>query len=453
MNFENIKNIHFVGIGGIGMSGIAEILSSRGIPVSGCDLKRSAATDLLAGRGIRTDLGHDPAHLDGVDLVVVTSAVRGDNDEIDAARARGIRIMKRKEMLGLIVAEKRSVGVCGTHGKTTTSAMIATVLEEAGLDPTVLVGGIVRNFGSNAKSGTGDFLVVEADEYDRTFHELHPEIAVVTNIEADHLEYFGDLDAILEAFRIYLEGVRPGGAVVACVDDPAVAKLINGFDAHRVVRYGLGAGRDITAVNVAYADRGSSFEVPGVGFFKLFVPGEHNVRNALAAIAVACELGIDAHTVANALSKFLGVDRRFQILGDYAGALIVDDYAHHPTEIRATITAARTGYPERRIVALFQPHLYSRTRDFAREFGESLSEADLAIVAPIYAAREKPIEGISSRMIADAVGGIEFLDRGNAEIVNELRRRLQPNDIFITMGAGDVHEVAEALVRGMGEVA
>jgi UDP-N-acetylmuramate--alanine ligase len=452
MNFDRIKNIHFVGIGGIGMSGIAEILRNRGLTVSGCDLRRSAATDLLGERGISVAIGHDPAHVHGADLVVVTSAVRGENAEVDAARARGIRVMKRKELLGEIVNEKRGVGVAGTHGKTTTSAMIATVLEEAGLDPTVLVGGMLSNFGGNAKSGRGDVVVVEADEYDRTFHELHPEVAVVTNIEPDHLEYYGSFEAIEEAFAIFCAGVREGGAVIGCVDDPAVARLLAGVR-QRVVRYGLGDDAELTAININYEHRGSSFEVPGLGFFKLFVPGEHNVRNALAAIAVARELGVEPHVIANALAKFLGVDRRFQILGDYAGALIVDDYAHHPTEIRATLDAARRGYPERRIVALFQPHLYSRTRDFAREFGESLAQADLALVAPIYAAREKPIEGISSRMIADAAGGIEFLDRSNVEIVNELRRVLQPNDIFITMGAGDVHEVAEALVRGMGEVA
>ena len=452
MNFEHIKNIHFVGIGGIGMSGIAEILRSQGVAVSGCDLKRSAATDLLGERGISIALGHAPAHLDGVDLVVVTSAVRAENEEIDAARARGIRVMKRKELLGEIVNQKRGVGVAGTHGKTTTSAMIATILEEAGLDPTVLVGGMLGNFGGNAKSGRGDVIVVEADEYDRTFHELHPEIAVITNVEADHLEYYGSFEAIEDAFSIFAAGVREGGVVIGCADDPAVVRLLRGVR-RRVVTYGLEKNTDLTAININYEHRGSTFEVPGIGFFKLFVPGEHNVRNALAAIAVARELGVTPHATASALAKFLGVDRRFQILGDYAGALIVDDYAHHPTEIRATLTAARNGYPERRIVALFQPHLYSRTRDFAREFGESLSEADLALVAPIYAAREKPIEGITARMIADAGAGIEFLDRSNVEIVNELRRRLQPNDIFITMGAGDVHEVAEALVRGMGEVA
>src|SRR4051794_17737636 len=278
MNFEHIKNIHFVGIGGIGMSGIAEILRSQGMAVSGCDLKRSAATDLLGERGIPVVLGHDPAHLAGVDLVVVTSAIKAENEEIDAARARGIRVMKRKELLGEIVNQKRGVGVAGTHGKTTTSAMIATILEEAGFDPTVLVGGMLANFGGNAKSGRGDVVVVEADEYDRTFHELHPEIAVVTNIEADHLEYYGSFKAIEEAFAVFAAGVREGGVIVGCVDDPAVARLLGGVR-QRVVTYGLvgggdaadpagedaGATRHLTAINIEYEHRGSSFEVPGVG--------------------------------------------------------------------------------------------------------------------------------------------------------------------------------------------
>jgi len=478
MNFENIKNIHFVGIGGIGMSGIAEILSERGLRVSGCDLKRSAGTDLLEQRGVPIFTGHDAAHLDGVDAVVVTAAVRGENAEIAAAARRGIQVIPRKEMLGALADEKRTVGVSGTHGKTTTTAMIALILEEAGLDPSVLVGGILRNIGSNARSGRGDVFVVEADEYDRTFHHLHPQVAVVTNIEADHLEYYGSFENIVEAFRIFVDGLRPGGLLIGCVDDPAVERLLDevgGGEAIlpvptdkigggqailpvptdrivrpplRVLRYGLGPRAELAARGLKFHERGSAFEVEGVGFCKLFVPGEHNVRNALAAIGVARELGVAPHVIATALSKFLGVDRRFQILGDYAGALVVDDYAHHPTEIRATLDAARSGYPKRRIVALFQPHLYSRTRDFAREFGESLGQADVAIVAPIYAAREKPIEGISARLIADASARVEFLDRSNAEIVNELRRRLEPNDVFIAMGAGDVHEIAEALVRG-----
>ncbi|MEA2338023.1 MAG: UDP-N-acetylmuramate--alanine ligase [Thermoanaerobaculia bacterium] len=454
MNLNKIKNIHFVGIGGIGMSGIAEILKGRGKTVSGCDLKRSPATSLLAGRGVDVHFGHDPAHLTGIDAVVVTAAVKGMNAEVDAGRERGIEIIRRKDLLAAIVNEKRGVGVSGTHGKTTTSAMIATVLEDAGLDPTIIIGGILQNIASNAKDGKGDVVVVEADEYDRTFHELRPEIAVITNIEADHLEYYGSFENIVEAFRIFTENVRPGGAIIGCVDDPAVAALLDrrgrGKDP-KIIRYGTGPGADVTASDLKFHDRGSSFEVDGIGFFKLFVPGEHNVRNALAAIAVARELGVSAEATAAGIAKFLGVDRRFQILGDYNGALVVDDYAHHPTEIKATLDAARGGYPDRRIVALFQPHLYSRTRDFASEFAEALRAADVALVAPIYAAREKPIEGISSRMIAERSEHIEFLDRSHIEIVNELRRRLQPNDVFIAMGAGDVHEIAEALVRGADE--
>jgi len=447
MNFDQIRAIHFVGIGGIGMSGIAEILAESGVSVSGCDLKPSAATDLLKSRGIPVVIGHDREHLEGVDLVVVTAAVKGLNDEVDQARRRGIPILRRAEMLGEIVRGKRGVGIAGTHGKTTTSAMVATVLSEAGLDPTVLVGGMVGNFGGNAKRGKSDLVVVEADEYDRTFHELHPQIAVVTNIEADHLEYYGSFDAIEEAFRIFAEGVPADGVVIGCVDDAPVASLLE-FSSRRTVRYGLSETAEIRAVNISYEARGSRFEVPGIGWFKLFIPGEHNVRNALAAIAVARELGVDPNTIAQGLAKFLGVDRRFQILGEYSGALIVDDYAHHPTEIRATLDAARRGYPARRLIALFQPHLYSRTRDFADDFARALKTADVAIVAPIYAAREKPIEGVSARMIAEAESGIEFLDRSNSEIYNEMRRRLEPNDIFITMGAGDVHEIAEMLVRG-----
>jgi UDP-N-acetylmuramate--alanine ligase len=452
MNLENIKNIHFVGIGGIGMSGIAEILADRGVVVSGCDLKPSAATDLLTSRGIPVAIGHDPAHLQGADLVVVTSAVKGRNLEVESALQRGIPVVKRKEILGELVNRKRAIGVSGTHGKTTTSAMIAVVLEEAGLDPTIIVGGMLRNLATNAKNGSGEFVVVEADEYDRSFHELHPEIAVITNVEADHLEYYGSFEAIIEAFRIFAAGVRQGGVVIGCADDPVVERLLSGTPAPspaRIIRYGLSETAELRATNITYDERGSWFQVPGTGWFRLFVPGEHNVRNALATIAVARELGIKTEVTAAALARFLGVDRRFQILGEYAGAIVVDDYAHHPTEIRATLTAARRGYPNRRIVALFQPHLYSRTRDFAREFGQSLLVADVALVAPIYAAREQPIEGITSKLIADAVAGVEFLERTNAAIVDELRQRLQPNDLFITMGAGDVHQISEALVEGV----
>lgn len=448
MHFGDIKTIHFVGIGGIGMSGIAEILQDAGVSVSGCDLRPSASTELLMSRGVPVSIGHDPGHLHGVDAIVVTAAVKGTNAEVEAARRRGIRVIRRSEMLGELVNRRRAIGVSGTHGKTTTSAMIATVLDEAGLDPTVIVGGMLRNIGTNAKSGRGEFLVVEADEYDRTFHHLHPEIAVVTNIEADHLEYYGSLEAIVEAFGIFVEGIKPAGAVIGCVDDPLVGKLLDRTKTKRLVRYGLSDSADLRAENIEFFERGTHFDVPGVGRFTLYVPGEHNIRNALAAIAVARELHIDAAVTARGLSRYLGVERRFQILGEFAGAIVVDDYAHHPTEIRATLTAARRGYPHRRIVALFQPHLYSRTRDFSKEFAASLRVADVALVAPIYAAREEPIEGITGRLISEAMEGIEFLEQSNDDIVIEMRRRLAPNDLFITMGAGDVHRVGEALVQG-----
>src|SRR5215212_5123947 len=260
MNLGDIKTIHFVGIGGIGMSGIAEILAGSGVSVSGCDARPSAATDLLSRRGVRVTIGHDPAHLHGVDLVIVTAAVKGDHAELDAARSRGIRVMTRAEALGAITDPKRTIGISGTHGKTTTSAMVSVVLEEAGLDPTVLVGGMVQNLQTNAKQGGGEFLVVEADEYARTFHHLHPEVAVVTNVEADHLEYYGSFEAILEAFRIFLGNVKPGGVVIACADDPNVMQVVPA----NAITYGLSEGADLRAVNLEFHERDTRFEVPGV---------------------------------------------------------------------------------------------------------------------------------------------------------------------------------------------
>jgi UDP-N-acetylmuramate--alanine ligase len=450
MNFSHIKNVHFVGIGGIGMSGLAEILHGAGVAVSGCDSRSSSITDGLGSR-IQVSIGHDPDHVTGADLVVTTAAVKTGNPEVDEARRRGIRVLKRAELLGEIVNAGRGIGIAGTHGKTSTSAMVSVVLEEAGLDPTVIVGGMVRNLSTNAKAGQGDLIVVEADEYDRSFHRLHPEIAVVTNIEADHLEYYGSLDHILESFRVFLTGVREGGTVIGCSDDPAVAKLLEQLP-QRVVRYGLNDDAELRAVDLQFSERGTAFDVrengESLGFFKLFVPGEHNVRNALAAIGVARALGLEGATISSGLSKFLGVDRRFQVVGEWNGAILVDDYAHHPTEVRATLSAARRGYPGRRIVALFQPHLYSRTRDFAPEFAEALGMADVALLAPIYAAREEPVHGITARLISDQSPNIELIDRDNEGITAELRERLQANDLFIVMGAGDVHKIVEWLAEG-----
>lgn len=450
MNFGDIKKVHFVGIGGIGMSGIAEILSEAGVSVSGCDLKPSAAGDLLRSRGISVSAGHDPSHLDGVDLVVMTAAVKGVNREIDEAHKRGIRVMRRSEMLGELVNARRSIGVSGTHGKTTTSSMIAVILGEAGLDPTVLIGGMLRNIGGNAKTGRGEFLVVEADEYDRTFHHLHPEVAVVTNIEADHLEYYGSFENILEAFRVFLDGIRPGGSVIACVDDPSVAELVKQIKT-RVIGYGLSPEAELRATNLQFDERGSTFDVSGVGSFRLFVPGEHNVRNALGAIGAARELGLDASVIARGLTRFLGVDRRFQILGEYSGAIVVDDYAHHPTEIRATLAAARARYPGRRVWAVWQPHTYSRTRTLFDDFAASFRDADLVLVTEVYAARE-PKEDFSASRVVEAMRhpGARFT-ASLADTAGYLLNHLRPGDVVLVLSAGDADQVSAQVLDTLRE--
>jgi UDP-N-acetylmuramate--alanine ligase len=456
MNFGHIKNIHFVGIGGIGMSGLAEILTSWGFQVTGCDAAASPTTDRLGRGGIQVVIGHAPEHAERADLLVVSSAVRKNHPELEKARGIHVPVVRRAEMLGEVTRLKRAVAVAGTHGKTTTSAMIAVVLAEGGLDPTLIVGGVLRNLATNARVGSGEYLVVEADEYDRSFLTLNPTIAVVTNIEADHLDIYEDLDDIRRTFGEFASRVPFYGMVIGCADDENVRALLGGIQ-RRIVRYGLGEEASFRAVDVTFEERGAKFAVEAdgkrLGEVALGVPGDHNVRNALAALAVALEVGIPFEKAAAGLARFEGVERRFQILGEAAGAIIIDDYAHHPTEVRATLDAARRGWSGRRIVALFQPHLYSRTRDFAGDFAEALSSADLAYVAPIYPAREEPIEGVTSALITDAAtrGGwasIRAVEGNLDEITGTIRAELGSNDLFLTMGAGDVHKVSEALAGG-----
>lgn len=453
MNFGHIKTIHFVGIGGIGMSGIAEILSNYDLTISGCDAKASSVTDRLIRLGIAVQIGHQTEHVDGVDLIVVSSAIRKDNPEVLVARAAHVPVIRRAEMLGEITRLKRGIAIAGTHGKTTTSAMTALVLAEAGLDPTLIVGGVLRNFESNAKLGNGEYLVVEADEYDRSFLSLHPTISVITNIEADHLDCYRDLDDIRETFGAFARLVPFYGAVIGCSDDANVSALLDGLP-KRSIRYGLNEGADLRATRLEFDESGVSFEVElagaALGRVTLRTPGEHNVRNSLAAIGVALETGISFEVAAAALGRFTGVERRFQVLGEFDGTIVVDDYAHHPTEVRATLEAARSSYPERRIVALFQPHLYSRTRDFASGFAEALEIADVGFVTPIYAAREEPLAGVTSTLITDAAHlrgttHIELIDRDLGGVLEHLRTVLRRGDLFVTMGAGDVHRVGEAL--------
>jgi len=455
MNFGHIKNIHFVGIGGIGMSGIAEILSNYDLSITGCDAKSSAVTERLVRNGIEVSLGHSAAHVDSADLLVVSSAIRPENVEVRRAREVKVPVIRRAEMLGEIMRLKRGVAVAGTHGKTTTSAMAAMVLAEAGLDPTLIVGGILRNLDTSARLGTGEFLVVEADEYDRSFLTLHPNFAVITNIEADHLDCYRDLDDIRQAFAEFAKLVPFYGVVIGCVDDQNVATLLDSIP-KRSVRYGLGEGAWVRAVNVSFDSGRSRYDLEmygrTVGTVTLNVPGDHNVRNSLAAMCLAFELDIPFETAAAGLEKFRGVERRFQILGETSGAIVVDDYAHHPTEIRATLEAARQSFPSRRIVALFQPHLFSRTRDFFDGFAEALQIADLAFITAIYPAREEPIEGVTAGLITDAAlrrgATITLLDLDKSELPDHFRSLLGEGDLFITMGAGDVNEVAQHLAAG-----
>ena len=457
MNFGDIKSIHFVGIGGIGMSGLAEILSNYELTISGCDAKESPTVERLRSRGIDVRIGHDPSHVVDVDLLGISSAIKGTvNAEVKAAHDQNTPVMRRAEMLGRVMREKKAIGVAGTHGKTTTSAMTGIVLREAGLQPTLIIGGVLRNLDSNAELGDSDYMVVEADEYDRSFLVLDPSIAIITNIEADHLDCYRDLDDIRAAFTQYAERVPPNGAVIGCVDDPEVLALVEQIG-RRVVRYGLSEAADLRAVNLTHAAGGTRFDVVRKGerlaTVTLHVPGEHNVRNALAAFAAGLEVAIAPETIAAALGEYRGVERRFQLLGEYHGAIVVDDYAHHPSEIRATLEAARKSYPHRRIVALFQPHLFSRTRDFFAEFADALALADVALVTPIYPAREEPMPGVTSALITDAAvrhgsSNVQPVEKHGDELVAYLRGALQSNDLFVTMGAGDVNKVAYALSGG-----
>ena len=458
MRFLKLRRLHFVGAGGVGMSGLAEILLlSTPLEISGCDLARSENTERLLKLGARIATGHDPSHVVDTDLVVVSSAVAEANPEVAAARERGIPVIRRAEMLAEIMRLKQGVAIAGTHGKTTTTSLTGMVLTEAGFDPTIVVGGRVRILGTNARLGKGDYLVAEADEFDRSFLELTPVVAVITNIEADHLDTYRDLEDIRDAFTTFANRVPFYGAVIACADDAGVASILPRIK-RRVVTYGESAGAMLSAREVRLDAAGTTFEVWegatwSLGSVRLSLPGRHNVANALAAIAVGRELSIPFPTITRALSEFTGVIRRFETKGEKGGVLVVDDYAHHPTEITATLAAARQVYPGRRLLALFQPHLFSRTRDFAREFGRALTACDVAVVMDVYPSREKPIPGVTGELVAQAAreagcANVVYVPE-KARLVDELLRLARPGDVLLTMGAGDVVRFGEEfLSRG-----
>ena len=446
--------IHFMGVAGAGMCALAELFAKRGGNVSGCDLQPGSSTEKLRNMNVQILPGHDASHVEGAAALVVSAAVRRDHPEVQEALKREIPVFKRAEALGQWVNEGRLLAVAGTHGKTSTTAMAAEILTAAGMDPTGFVGGRVPSWGGNLRSG-GDLYVVEADEYDRSFLELKPEVAVVTNVEADHLDTYGALQGVVNAFQEFLGGLPPDGLAVICADDHGASRLVVGPAPH-VRTYGLNAGTQVRAIQVEASEFGMGFRVveEGVdrGTFRLPVPGVHNLRNALGAASAARYFGADWDAVREGLAAYKGVERRFDTVGEKRGILVVDDYAHHPSEIRATLAAARGAHPNRRIVAVFQPHLFTRTRDLAEEFGQALAEADSVWVTDVFPAREEPIEGVTGEMVADAARRAGGQVRYHADVntmADVVINELATGDLLLTMGAGSVDLVAREVLAGL----
>ncbi|MGE5597788.1 MAG: UDP-N-acetylmuramate--L-alanine ligase [Bacteroidota bacterium] len=445
--------VHFIGIGGISMSGLAEFLAAEGHRVSGCDRRPSRLTASLAAKGIPVAAGHDPSHLDGVDLVVYTAAIPRDAPELAAARARGIPVMERADLLGRLAARyTHRIAVAGTHGKTTTTGMLGVVLAEGGLDPTIAIGGELEQIGGNVRLGGKEIFLTEADEYVESFLRLSPTIGVILNIEPDHPDFYRDLDHLKGAFARFAALVPAGGAIVARTELPAVAEAAAAATA-RVIGFGQGSGADYHPRDLAFDQAGLPSFIPvaygrSLTPIKLAVPGMHNVLNALAALAVAGILGLPHEGVASALAKYTGTKRRFEHKGVFGGAKVIDDYAHHPTEVHATLSAAKH-CPHRRIWCVFQPHTYSRTRSLLDDFAKALSLADEIIVTDIYAAREIDDGRVHAR---DLVRRIESLGHPAlylptfAGIVDHLAAGLRPGDLVLTMGAGDVNQIGEMLL-------
>jgi UDP-N-acetylmuramate--alanine ligase len=450
------RPVHFVGIAGAGMSALAELFTLRGVRVTGCDAHPGNAPDLVA-RGIEVCAGHSPDHVRGVRALVVTSAMRKDHPEILRARELGIPVIRRAEALGEVTAGAMLVGVAGTHGKSTTTVLATEALAAAGMAPTGYVGARVTSWKGNLRAGRADRFVVEADEYDRSFLALSPTVAVVTNLEADHMDIYADLDDLHRAFAQFIGGAR---YVVLCADDPGANGLPTPPSAE-VIRYGItSADARLRAADLRRVGIGTRFSVVyddnRVGEVTLVVPGEHNVRNALAALGVGLGLGLTVEQMAPGIADFRGVERRFQLLGEARDILVVDDYAHHPTEVRATIRAARAAAPDRRLVVAFQPHLFSRTRDLAREFADALGEADEIFLLDIYPAREQPITGVTSDLVADAMcrNGRPPAWRGSRDaLAAALATRVHARDLVITMGAGDVTRCGPELLRRLNGTA
>ncbi len=452
------KRVHFVGIAGAGMSALAEWLRRAGGHVDGCDAAPGEVSARLGALGIAVARGHDPAHVTGAAAVIATAAVPADHAELSAAREIGIPVLKRSVALASVVNRGTVAAIAGTHGKTTTTAMTTAILAEAGQDPTAFVGGTVAGWGGGLRSGADRVFIVEADEYDRSFHALRPHVAAVTSIEADHLDVYGSLESVHESFRTFVAGVHPEGLLVACADDKGAISLLEEASTSAIA-YGTGPHAELRAVAVEHLPEGSHFvvELRGneLGALTVAVPGLHNVRNALAAFAVARHLGADFASAARALAEFRGVGRRFEHVAASEGFSVIDDYAHHPTEIVATLRTARQVFPGRRLVAAFQPHLYTRTRDFADAFGTALAIADEVWVTDIYAAREAPLPGVSAGLIVAAArsAGASRVQHAPSldDLTDALVESLRPGDVLVGMGAGNIDHATRAIARRIRE--
>ena len=457
---STFRRVHFIGIGGVGMSGIAEVLHNLGYAVSGSDKSNSATAQRLTGLGIDVRIGHEAAHVGDADVVVTSSAIRPDNPELVAARAARIPVIPRAEMLGELMRFRRGIAIAGTHGKTTTTSLVASVLAEANYDPTFVIGGQLNAAGANARLGTGQYLVAEADESDGSFLLLSPVIAAITNIDADHLEnYHGDFAEVKKAFATFLHRLPFYGLAVLCLDDPEVAELA-GDTARRIMTYGIErADADVRAANVSQRGFTMRFDLilPGRAPLpvQLNLPGRHNVLNALAAAAIGWQLGVEAEAIGHALAGFQGVGRRFHARGelqlDHGTALLVDDYGHHPRELAAVFAAARGGWPDRRLVVAFQPHRYSRTRDLLDDFANVLADADVLVLTEVYPAGEAPIAGADGRALARAVrarGKVDpVLVEHPREFKDTLPTLLRDGDLLLLLGAGDIGAAALELAQ------
>jgi UDP-N-acetylmuramate--alanine ligase len=455
--FKRYQQVHFVGIGGVGMSGIAEVLLNLGYRVTGSDVRRGESVERLERLGAKVFIGHEASHADGAHVVVYSSAVARDNVEVQAARLRGVPVIPRAEMLAELMRLKYGIAIAGTHGKTTTTSMVAAVLAAGELDPTVVVGGRILGLGANARLGQGEFLVAEADESDGSFLKLSPTIAVVTTVDAEHLDHYADLDAIRAAFLTFVNKVPFYGAAVLCLDQPNIQQMIPGVD-KRVITYGLESSADLTARRLEFTGTTSRFEVVQsgrvLGAVALEAPGRHNVLNALAAIAVGLDLELPFDVIAGALAGFHGVQRRFQIRGEVRGVLVVDDYGHHPAEIRATLAAAKAGY-DRRVITVFQPHRYSRTQHLRQEFLTAFYQSDVLVIMDIYAAGEAPIPGVHARDLAEGIAAhghrdVRYMNGDRAAIVDFLCESTRSGDLVLTLGAGDVGALGAEVLAGLG---